>query len=42
MKTPTFRSCSAELALSRRALGIEIEAGQANQHLLLVAVRDNQ
>jgi hypothetical protein len=36
-ETPTFRSCSAELALCRRALGTEKEAGQVSQHLLLVA-----
>jgi hypothetical protein len=34
MKTTTFRSCIAKLALRRRALGIEMEAGQASQHRL--------
>jgi len=33
----TFRSSIAELALCRRALGIEMEAGQAGPHPLLVA-----
>jgi len=33
----TFRSCIAELALCRRALGIEMEGRQADQHPLLVA-----